>query len=33
MKDTLNEIELDMERTIKRMKQIAEEIDEELGLK
>jgi len=33
MKDTLDEIELDMERTIKRMKQIAEEIDEELGLK
>lgn len=33
LRDTLDEIELDMERTIKRMKQLAEEIDEELGLK
>lgn len=33
LRDTLDEIELDMERTIRRMKQIAREIDEELGLK
>ena len=33
LRDTLNEIELDMERTIRRMKQIAREIDDEMGLR
>ncbi|MFH1126844.1 MAG: hypothetical protein ABIG84_06730 [archaeon] len=33
LRETLDEIELDMERTIKRMKQIAEQIDEEMGLR
>lgn len=32
LRETLDEIELDMERTIRRMKTIAEEIDEEMGL-
>ena len=33
LRDTLDEIEMDMERTIRRMKQIAQEIDDEMGLR